>query len=98
MKGLTVDEPSLHADRIRLWGEFNTAWQAIFQKQLDVLLSGQWMQNSLISTENINKMAKDLIRMADGIEKYGLVDYQYGVAEELIIESRYIVPSTSSQN
>ena len=35
-------------------------------------------------------MAKDLIRMCDVIEKYGLVDYQYGVAEEHIIQGRWI--------
>lgn len=35
----------------------------------------------------IKKMAKDLIRMCDAVEKHGLVDYQYGVAEEQIIMS-----------
>jgi hypothetical protein len=38
----------------------------------------------------INKMAKDLIRMCDAVEKHGLVDYQYGVAEEQIIMSKLI--------
>jgi len=33
-------------------------------------------------------MAKDLIRMCDAVEKHGLVDYQYGVAEEQIIMSK----------
>jgi len=79
----------LHADRIRLWGEFNTAWLSIFQKQKDMLESGQRLQSSqtLMSQDFINKMAKDLIRMCDSIEKHGLVDYQYGVAEEQIITS-----------
>ena len=86
-KGLTVDEVSLHADRIRLWGEFNNAWLAIFQRQTDMLESGQRIQHpqNLITQDFINKMAKDLIRMCDSIEKHGLVDYQYGVAEEQII-------------
>ena len=35
----------------------------------------------------IAKMAKDLIRMCDLVEKHGLVDYQYGVAEEQIMMS-----------
>jgi len=34
----------------------------------------------------IKKMAEDLKRLCDVIEKYGLVDYQYGVAEERIID------------
>ncbi|KAJ5033489.1 uncharacterized protein L3040_008604 [Drepanopeziza brunnea f. sp. 'multigermtubi'] len=86
--GLTVDESSLHPDRIRLWGEFNNAWLGIFQKQKDMLEAGQQLQRgqSLMTQDFISKMAKDLIRMCDAIEKHGLVDYQYGVAEEQIID------------
>ena len=89
-QGLTVDEVALHSDRIRLWGEFNTAWLGIFQKQKDMLESGQRIQppQSLMSQDYMKKMAKDLIRMCDAVEKHGLVDYQYGVAEERIIMSR----------
>jgi hypothetical protein len=36
-------------------------------------------------------MAKDLIRMCDAVEKHGLVDYQYGVAEEQIIMSEFFL-------
>jgi hypothetical protein len=88
-QGLTVDEVALHSDRIRLWGEFNTAWLSLFQKQKDILESGQRIQHSqsLMTQEFISKMAKDLIRMCDAVEKHGLVDYQYGVAEEQIIMS-----------
>ena len=53
-----------------------------------MLETGQRVQHpqSLMSQEFINKMAKDLIRMCDVIEKHGLIDYQYGVAEEQIIQ------------
>jgi hypothetical protein len=76
-QGLTVDEVGLHSNRIRLWGEFNTAWLSIFQKQKDVLESGQRIQSpqTLMTQEFIKKMAKDLIRMCDAVEKHGLVDY-----------------------
>ncbi|RKF73891.1 hypothetical protein GcM1_242116 [Golovinomyces cichoracearum] len=86
--GLTVDEVSLHADRIRLWGEFNSAWLGIFQKQKDLLESGVRIlpPQSLISQEFVNKMARHLIRMCDVVERYGLVDYQLGVAEERIMQ------------
>ncbi|KAL2067845.1 hypothetical protein VTL71DRAFT_15943 [Oculimacula yallundae] len=85
--GLTVDELALKSDRLRLWGEFNTAWLSIFQKQKDMLEARQQLQfgQSLMTQDAINKMAKDLIRMCDAIEKHGLVDYQYGVAEEQIM-------------
>ncbi|CAL3966730.1 unnamed protein product, partial [Diplocarpon coronariae] len=80
-------ELTLHGDRIRLWGEFNTAWLGIFQRQKDMLEAGQQLQRgqSLMSRDFIEKMAKDLNRMCDAVEKHGLVDYQYGVAEEQII-------------
>src|SRR5438105_194234 len=86
-EGLAVDEVSLHGDRIRLWGEFNTAWLSIFQKQTDMLQSGQRIQppHTLMTQDFISKMAKDLIRMCDSIERHGLVDYQYGVEEENIM-------------
>lgn len=47
--------------------------------------------HSLMSQEFINKMIKDLIRMCDGIESHGLVDYQYGVAEERIVLSKFFI-------
>lgn len=55
-----------------------------------MLEAGQQLQRgqSFMTQEFINKMAKDLIRMCDAVEKHGLVDYQYGVAEEQIIMSR----------
>lgn len=49
---------------------------------------------NLMTQDFINKMAKDLIRMCDAVEKHGLVDYQYGVAEEQIITSRHWQPTT----
>lgn len=84
-----MDEVSLHADRIRLWGEFNAAWLGIFQKQKDLIQSGVRVMapQSLIPREFVSKMAKNLIRLCDMVEKYGLVDYQLGVAEEQIINS-----------
>jgi len=87
MKGLTVDDVTLHAERIRLWNEFNWAWLTIFQTQKEMLEEGQRIQHpqTIVPVEYIDKMVKELIRMCDGIEKFGLVDYQYGVREEEII-------------
>jgi len=45
--------------------------------------------------ELINKMASDLIRMCDSIDNHGLVDYQYGVAEEQILDRMSIINPTS---
>lgn len=56
-----------------------------------MLESDQGVQHpqSLMTQNFINRMAKDLIRMCDAVEKHGLVDYQYGVAEEQIIMSEF---------
>lgn len=95
MIGLTNDDEKLHAERIKLWNEFNTAWLAVLQKQkdmtLEVLDTGHHPRHpqSMISTEFLEKMAKDLVRFCDGIEKFGLVDYQYGVGEEDIMNSEF---------
>ena len=92
-KGLDVDDVAVHGERFRLWDEFNTAWLAVLQKQKDLTLdyihSGNPPRHpqSLISHDFLNKMAKELIRLCDNIEKHGLVDYQYGVWEERIITS-----------
>jgi hypothetical protein len=93
--GLTIDEKALYNDRIRLWEEFNNAWLGIFQKQKDLLELGQPINlpQSLMTQELINKLMKDLLRMCDGIESHGLVDYQYGVAEERIVTGMAL-PST----
>lgn len=43
---------------------------------------------NLITEDNLKKMGDDLIRLCDQIERHGLVDYQYGVWEEQIEESK----------
>jgi hypothetical protein len=61
---------------MQLWAEFNTAWLSLFQKQKDMLESGQRIQHtqSLMSLVFIKKMAEDLIEMCDAIQKHALVD------------------------
>jgi hypothetical protein len=93
-KGLIRDDAALHGERVKLWDEFNTAWLALLQKQKDLTLD--YIHNgtpprhpqNLIPHDLLNKMAKELIRLCDNVEKHGLVDYQYGVWEERIITSQ----------
>ncbi|CAJ2507498.1 Uu.00g086840.m01.CDS01 [Anthostomella pinea] len=86
--GLAGDNPALHPDRIKLWHDFNHAWLALFQRQKDIMESGQPPQRgqTLISEDILKKMGKEIIRLCDGIERHGLVDYEYGVWEEQIID------------
>ena len=85
-----MDDQNLHGDRIKLWNDFNYAWLSLFQRQKELMESGQQLQRSqsLVAKENIEKMGKELVKLCDGIERHGLVDYQYGVWEEEIISSK----------
>ncbi|CZR39379.1 uncharacterized protein FPRO_04276 [Fusarium proliferatum ET1] len=84
--GLNLDDTNLHADRIQLWNDFNHAWLGLGQRQIDLMTSSQQLSRpqSLVSKAMIKKMGNELIRLCDGIERHGLVDYQYGVWEDQI--------------
>ncbi|KAI0167029.1 hypothetical protein GGR52DRAFT_574993 [Hypoxylon sp. FL1284] len=82
------DNSQLQSDRIKLWQDFNHAWLALFQKQKEMTVSGLQLQHgqSLMSVDGMVKMGKEIVRLCDGVDRHGLVDYQYGVWEESIIE------------
>ncbi|KAI0503350.1 hypothetical protein F5B22DRAFT_552259 [Xylaria bambusicola] len=86
--GLTGDDESLYQDRVKLWRDFNHAWLSLLQKQRDMVESGQALQRgqSLVGEEYLRKMGQDIIRLCNGIERHGLVDYECGVWEEHIID------------
>ncbi|KAI0472058.1 hypothetical protein GGR56DRAFT_667750 [Xylariaceae sp. FL0804] len=87
--GLTGDNETLQAERIKLWHDFNHAWLALCLKQKDMMEAGLPPQRgqSMISEERLRKMGAELVRLCDGIERHGLVDYEYGVWEEQIVNS-----------
>ncbi|KAK4104820.1 hypothetical protein N658DRAFT_542123 [Parathielavia hyrcaniae] len=87
--GFTSDNQQLHDERIKMWNDFNHAWLGLLQKQKELMESGHPLQRpqSLVPQEGLKKMGDDLVRMCDSIERHGLVDYQYGVWEERIVES-----------
>ncbi|KAI2641778.1 hypothetical protein GGS26DRAFT_18120 [Hypomontagnella submonticulosa] len=85
--GLAADDENLYRDRIKMWQDFNHAWLSLFQKQKDMMESGVPLQRgqTLITEEGLRKMGKEIVRLCDGIDRHGLVDYEYGVWEEPII-------------
>ena len=91
--GLVSDDQALHEERLKLWNEFNTCWLAVLQRQKDdtqqMLDTGRspTAPQSLLQEEFLENMGSELVRLCDGMEKYGLVDYQMGVWEEEIISS-----------
>lgn len=84
--GLNLDDTSLHADRIKLWNDFNHAWLALGHRQIELMISSQQPSRAqtVMSKSMVKKMGNELIRLCDGIERHGLIDYQYGVWEEQI--------------
>lgn len=93
--GLTRDDEQLHDDRIRLWDEFNRAWTTVLQRQHDLtqemVQTGRSVHESqsVMSTQALDMLGRELVRMCDNVEKHGLVDYQMGVAEEEIMDREY---------
>lgn len=53
----------------------------------EILAGGSFPDSqSILDYQTLEELARELIRLCDGVEKYGLVDYQMGVAEDEIIE------------
>lgn len=86
--GLTGDDESLLEDRLTLWQDFNHAWLSLFQKQKDMLDAGSTPRRNrgVMTKDQLTKMGNELVRLCNGIERHGLVDYQYGVWEERIVD------------
>ncbi|KAI1129439.1 hypothetical protein F5Y10DRAFT_151431 [Nemania abortiva] len=82
--GLTGDDELLHGERLTLWHDFNNAWLSLCQKQKDMYGSQLQRGQSTISKDQLTKMGNDLVRLCNSVERYGLVDYEYGVWEERI--------------
>ncbi|KAL2828255.1 hypothetical protein BDW59DRAFT_159843 [Aspergillus cavernicola] len=90
--GILRDDQMPHSDRLKLWNDFNICWLALCQKQKDMtqdlLQTGrQSSRISLLGTDAMDKMGKDLIRYCDQMEQHGLVDYQMGIWEEEILSA-----------
>jgi hypothetical protein len=79
-----------------MWNDFNTCWMAVLQKQKDMtrqmLETGRSPRRrySLMAEPFLEKLGRELVRLCDGMERHGLVDYQMGVWEEEIIERKWI--------
>jgi hypothetical protein len=87
----------MHAERLKLWEQFNTAWLSALTTQSEMtrhtIATGQRPQapQTLMDTEQMETMGKELVRLCDLMEKHGLVDYQMGVWEEDIISCKHVV-------
>lgn len=91
--GLFKDDQALHDERLKLWKDFNLCWLALLQRQLDdskrlhASGSGPAAGQSILPRDSLKNLGDELTRLCDGLEKFGLVDYEMGVWEEEIIGS-----------
>ncbi|KAL4801368.1 hypothetical protein BDV18DRAFT_85570 [Aspergillus unguis] len=88
--GILRDDQIPHADRLKLWNDFNICWLALCQKQKD--MTHEWLQTgrqssrtSILSVEAMENLGKQLISLGDQLEQHGLVDYEMGIWEEEIL-------------
>lgn len=92
---MTRDDEALHDDRIRLWDEFNRAWLTTLQRQHDMTedmyRTNQAVQEpySLMNSQALEQLSRELVRLCDMVERFGLVDYQMGVQEEEIMDREF---------
>ena len=78
-----------------MWDEFNRAWLVTLQAQLDMTeeyFRTQQLRESrsVMNQQELETLSRELVRLCDSVEKYGLVDYQMGVAEEEIMDCKTI--------
>ena len=94
MPGLTHDDQIKHAERVSFWDNFNICWLALLQRQEDetrqMVDSGRppAPPQNLLPKESLEEIGNELVSLCDSLEKHGLVDYQMGVSEQEIIESK----------
>ena len=86
----------MHTQRLALWDNFNNCWLALLQRQLEdtqiMLDSGRppISPQSLLPAETLEDMGNRLVAHCDTLGRVGLVDYQMGVSEEEIINSKLL--------
>lgn len=95
--GLTKDDDGLYEERLEFWKHFNHCYLALLTRQLDnsrrVRESGQPLAEgeTALSKDDLENLGNELIGLDDGLQATGLIDYQMGVWEEEIVDSKQII-------
>jgi hypothetical protein len=92
--GLLNDDEEREPERLELWRNFNNAWLAFFQKQLDMsedlidIGVSPLHSQEVLKYEELDEMRGELVQKCDEIQSFGLVDYEMGILEKDIIASK----------
>ncbi|KAF7591283.1 hypothetical protein BBP40_001792 [Aspergillus hancockii] len=94
--GILRDDQVVYTDRLQLWNDFNICWLAVCQKQKDLLqdllrTGRQPPHTSLLNSDVMDNLGKELIQLCDRVEEFGLVDYQMGIWEEEILSAPQVL-------
>jgi len=91
------DHQESYGRRLKLWEDFNLCWLALLQRQLSETQKLREPQQESVgaldtlSKEVLEKLGDRITSQCDKLEDWGLVDYQMGVWEEEIIDSKQTV-------
>ncbi|CRG88807.1 hypothetical protein PISL3812_05842 [Talaromyces islandicus] len=88
--GLSLDDPQRYQGRLKLWEDLNNCWLALFQKQKVSTSPPRQAQSTtdLLTIETMKHMGEVVIELCDKLQPMGLVDYQMGLWEEIILDSK----------
>jgi hypothetical protein len=93
--GLDRDDKGQYKDRLELWNTFNHCWLTVLQSQYRTIQimtrTGQQLPlgQSILDSDDLETLGHEIVKLCDSIDKTGLVDYQMGVAEERIVDSKF---------
>lgn len=92
---LTQDPLNVAANKEKReqFSNFNNCFLATLQKQKDILKArqnGQPLNPSqhLVDERRLVEMGDRIVNLSNSLEKHGMVDYELGVWEEEIVDSR----------
>lgn len=96
--GLDRDDKSQYKDRLKLWDTFNHCWLTVLYSQHKttqiMAQTGQQLPpgQSILDSDDLETLGQEIVTLCDSIDKTGLIDYQMGVAEERIVDSKSLKP------
>jgi hypothetical protein len=96
--GLDRDDKGQYQDRLKLWDTFNHCWLTVLHCQHTttqiMTRTGQQLplEQSILDSDDLEMLGQEIVKLCDSIDKTGLIDYQMGVAEERIIDSKSLRP------
>jgi len=99
-----LDDQESYDRRLELWGEFNHCWLALLQRQLSETQKMRELQQESVDAQNtlskeiLERLGDILTSQCDKLEGLGLVDYQMGVWEEEIVDSKQTAVISEDSN